>query len=123
MDTNSGCWPSASYFDESSAEGQETLSKLDLVSGESWRLLYRHKVDGSYSALDERDKYQERILARVSNLDTWATEDHSELEKQLLLAHRGGEGLEQCHRSRCGRRVANAAAYCVHHLHEQGVRK
>ena len=116
-------WPDASYFDESTESARLTLAELEQVGAQNWRRLYRHKADGSHWALDEWDKYQDRFLVRVHDLEHWDTEDHTALEKAVLLAHRGGEGADPCLWSGCTRQTVRGVAYCIDHLYAQGVRK
>ena len=81
-------WPPVSYIDESTGGAHARLAELELVGTENWRRLYRHKGDGSYWALDEPDKYQER--------------SHMGVKGSQLLGH--GRPL------RCGKVVASRAA-------------
>jgi len=98
-------WPPVSYIDESTGGAHARLAELELVGTENWRRLYRHKGDGSYWALDEPDKYQERFHMGVKDLNSWAMEDHFVAEKSLLLEQRGGESHALCMWQGCGQRA------------------
>lgn len=116
-------WADIAYFDEASAEGQQILSDLVLVDRANWRRLYRHKESGILWTIDEWDKYQQAFLFRVRRVDAWATEDHSELEKALLFATRGGASEDHCHLARCDQPALQGSAFCLDHSYEHGIRR
>jgi hypothetical protein len=116
-------WPIAAYFNEGTSGAQQQLAELELVGRANWRELYRHKSNGSYWRLDVADKYQQRFLVRMDTSDGWETVDTSDVEKALLLAHRGGLGSAPCMQQGCSAAILLGSAFCLGHTYDRGMRK
>ena len=116
-------WPRASYFNDGTAFARHAMEELELVEQANWYELYRHKADGSYWRLDVADKYQQRFLLRVDDIQGWSTFDSKPLQMELLLKQRGGLGKEQCIMQGCTEPVLLGSAFCLPHTYERGVRK
>jgi hypothetical protein len=116
-------WPVASYFNSGTSFARSVLPELELVSREGWYELYRRRSDGTYWRLDADDRYQQRFLVRIDNLNSWASFDSTGLEKTLLLEKRGGLSEERCLWKDCESLSVNGSAYCVDHTYATGVRK
>ena len=119
----SALWPDIDYYHAGNATARDRLEALELVEQHGWYELYRNKEDGSYWRLDRGDKYQERFIVRIAEPGTWQTFDATELEKQLLLTHRGGLRTERCIVAGCKSTVLQKSAFCLDHTYERGVRK
>jgi hypothetical protein len=116
-------WSRASYFNSGTADARHKMAELDFVERANWYELYRHKADGSYWRLDADDKYQQRFMVRIDELDSWDTFDSRPLEKALLLEHRGGISDEVCLQQGCSLNTIGKSAFCLDHTYERGVRK
>lgn len=116
-------WQQASYFNEGTAEGRHVMAQLEFVERANWYELYRHKINGTYWRLDAADKYQQRFLVRVERLEDWSTFDSGPLEQSLLLARRGGLGIDRCMQMGCDEVVLKGSAFCLGHTYERGVRQ
>jgi len=99
------------------------MQQLELVERANWYELYRHKSDGSYWRLDAADKYQQRFLVKIENLEGWSVFDSSQLEMSLLANRRGGVAAEKCIQLGCCEHTLNGSAFCLRHTYERGVRK
>ena len=116
-------WPSASYFNAGTAEAKHRLQELELIERANWYELYRHKSNGTYWRLDADDKYQQRFLVKINNLEGWAAFDSSPFEMSLLSNRRGGTSTGKCIQMGCSEQVLNGSAFCLKHTYERGVRK
>jgi len=116
-------WPKAAYFNSGTAAARKFLAELSFVARDGWYELYQRKCDGSYWRLDADDKYQQRYLISIENLDSWQSFDASPLEKLLLLQGRGGLSTERCRWKSCQEFALIGSAFCVDHTYEMGVRK
>lgn len=116
-------WPVVSYFHSGTAFAQHVLAQLEILDRAEWYELYRHKGDGTHWRLETEDKYQQRFLVRIDDIEKWKSFDSSPLEKGLLLESRGGLSSETCMWQRCDAPCLNGSAYCLDHTYEKGVRK
>lgn len=99
------------------------MRELEFIDRKNWHELYRRVEDGTHWRLDADDKFQQRYLVRIDDIQNWAAFDSSELEKQLLVESRGGLGSEQCICAGCSDPVLLGSAFCLNHTYERGVRK
>jgi hypothetical protein len=116
-------WPDIDYFHFGTAAAQARLQALELVERHGWYSLYQRRSDGSYWRLDQEDKYQGSYIVRISIPETWRTFDATHLEKQLLLAQRGGLAAERCLVAGCASTAIRKSAFCLDHTYERGVRR
>ncbi|WIT12121.1 hypothetical protein PFX98_00520 [Paucibacter sediminis] len=116
-------WPRASYFNDGTAAARHAMEDLELVERANWLELYRRKSDDSYWRLTAAEKYEQRFLIRIENVQGWSSFDSAPLERQLLLERRGGLGKEACITQGCSQPVVLGSAFCLEHTYERGVRK
>lgn len=116
-------WPIASYFDDGTATARAAMAELELIEQAGWYELYRRRFDDSYWRIAVADKYQQRFLIRIDDLNGWSTFDSGQLEQQLLLQRRGGLGRDACVVQGCDHLVVLGSAFCLAHTYERGIRK
>jgi len=112
--------PDAFYLDEGSRGFAEGLKRE--ISG-NWIWLGSCPSCGQLWALDEWDKYQDQVVTRVNNRETWNVADTTNLRKQLLLKSRGGLTDTNCIWAGCTAKAVKGVVFCLDHLWNAGTRR
>lgn len=89
----------------------------------NWIKLFRCKVCGQHWSIDEWDKYVDRVITRITDVENWESNDSTSLRKGLLLASRGGTTNEECAWAGCKGKQVKGVAFCIDHLYATGARK
>jgi hypothetical protein len=100
------------FFDESE----------EIATGE-WVKLFKCRRCGQYWSIDEWDKYQERIITKISDPKNWETLESIGLRKTLLLQSRGGITDQECIWTGCNGKRVKGVVLCIDHLYATGARK
>ncbi len=112
--------PSSFFAEEAPSGFIESLAERAV--SQKWKRLCSCPECGSLWAVDEWDKYQEKVVTRVSEKSRW--DEHSEDDrKALLLRSRGGTVDEQCVWAGCAKKRVRGVAMCVDHLYATGARR
>jgi hypothetical protein len=89
---------------------------------EDWVKLERCAVCGQLWSVDEWDKYQDQVAAKISNRETWEAESEA-ARKRLLLKSRGGVSAQRCAWGSYSGQAVNGVAFCLDHLYQTGARR
>lgn len=87
-----------------------------------WKRLCVCPECGESWAVDEWDKYEDQMVTRVSNAQTW-DEDSEETRKRLLQESRGGLDDAPCIWAGCQKKRVRGVVYCIDHLYATGARR
>lgn len=112
--------PDAFYINEAPWRFEKSLHKEDT---QNWMHLYSCPKCGTLWTIDEWDKYQDQVVARVKDRANWATDQAIAARKRLLLESRGGTTDETCMWAGCHGKKVKGVAYCLEHLWDTGARR
>jgi len=96
---------------------------IEQVAVGNWIVLFRCKRCGQHWSIDEWDKYQVRVITKVSNVENWETTDSTSLRKDLLLRSRGGTTSQECAWQGCDGKQVKGVVLCIDHLYATGARR
>jgi hypothetical protein len=108
------------YYEQLLAGFEDILRK---VADGPWVELKQCTTCGQLWRIDVWDKYQVRFVAKIESELDWASVDTVSLQKELMLASRGGLGDSKCVCMGCDNQVVKNMAICIEHLYETGNRR
>lgn len=116
------CAESPELFDVEGASDAFKRSLTKVASG-PWVDLWQCAECPQRWRIDVWDKYQVQFAAKIPAEADWIAFDTVPLQKQLLIAARGGLGDQACAWAQCDQRALKGAALCADHLHAMGARR
>lgn len=110
----------AAYYDDTPKAFFRSLEKVGVGN---WIMLFRCKACGQHWSIDEWDKYVDRVITKINDVENWEATDSTNLRKDLLLSSRGGTTGEECAWAGCSGKQVKGVALCIDHLYATGARK
>jgi hypothetical protein len=116
--------PVYTYYHADHGLSQKLRPFIVSVAKSGWRELFRCEICGTHWRIDVEDKFQQQFVWKVGAFrEEWASIEHVNEEKELLLQRRGGETEEKCVWAECTKRKVKGMALCIDHLYATGARK
>ena len=90
---------------------------------DKWIKLLKCGSCGQYWQVDGWDKYQICLAFKISEPESWLSNDDLQLRMDYLIESRGGFSSEICAWANCQENCLKGLALCVFHAYEVGLRE